>query len=151
LVLTAGYLFGGNMRQRNARPFVTAAAAATLLITLSATLLLTLWVMGCGSDTDIKTSVSLDSGAHSATIEFHTGGASDIAVLFLTYPDGHRDMPLKGNVSKAGASLNAQDLAAGEYTYTVYWIPQGGQDPDSVAVETIVDSGQVVSGKFTVE
>jgi hypothetical protein len=135
------------MRQRNARLFAIAAAAATLFVTL----LVSLWVAGCGSSTAIEASATVDSDTHRATIEFHTGGAPAIAVLFLTYPDGHREMPLKGNVGKAGASLNTQDLSAGDYTYTVYWIAPEDQDPDSVSAETIVDGGQAVSGQFTVE
>jgi hypothetical protein len=121
--------------------------AATLFVTL----LVSLWVAGCGSGTAIETSWSVDGTTRRATIEFHTDGASAIAALYLTYPDGHREMPLKGNVGKAGATLNTGELTAGDYTYTVYWIRQGDQDPDSVSAETLVENGQSVSGKFTVE
>jgi hypothetical protein len=135
------------MVQRNARPMMTATAAAALLITF----LIALLTAACASSTEIKTSVSLDAATHRATINYRTGGAFAMTVLFLTYPDGHREMLGKGNIGSGGASLGTGELLLGDYTYTVYWVPQKDQDSDSVSAETLVADGQAVSGKFSVE
>jgi hypothetical protein len=72
---------------------------------------------------DMNTSVSIDTITHRATIEYRIGGAR----------------------------LGTAELSPGNYTYTVYWVPQQNEDPDSVSAETLVETGQAVSGTFTVQ
>ena len=120
-------------------------------LTVSAILLAALFFAGCGAGSSIEASVSVDAETHHATIEYRSDGDFAITVLFLTYPGGHRVMLAKGNVARGGARLDTGELSPGDYSYTVYWIPQGKQDPDSVSAEVLVEDGEVVSGKFTVE
>jgi hypothetical protein len=118
------------------------------------TLLAILLVAGCESDTTAKiqldTSVSVDNSTHRATIEFHTNRDTAIVALFVDYPDGHRRLLSSGNVGSAGGSIQMEELVPGDYTYTVYWIPQGSQDPDSVPEDEIVEKGLPATGKFTI-
>jgi hypothetical protein len=109
-----------------------------------------LLLAGCGSGTAIETSVSVDNRTHQATISYRTGGDWDIAVLFLTYPGGRRQMPLKGNVGSGGANLQTEELSPGNYTFTVYAIPQENRHPRSVPVDEIVGKGLAYTGEFNV-
>jgi hypothetical protein len=129
--------------KRRSTWLVFSAAAAVALFAFSSP-------AGCGSGTAIKTSVSVDNSAHQATISYRTGGDWDIAVLFLTYPNGRREMPLKGNVGGGGANLQTEELSPGNYTYTVYAIPQENRDPRSVRVDEIVGKGLAYTGEFNV-
>ncbi len=94
--------------------------------------------------------MSVDNSTHQATISYRTTGGADIAVLFLTYPDGRRERLVQGNIGRGGANVQTEELSPGNYTYTVYAIPQGNRDPASVPVDEIIGKGCAYTGEFNV-
>lgn len=121
---------------------------------LVAAVVLALLLAGCASDatpkTMVHTTVSVDTVAHAATIHMSTDGDWSLIALFITDPSGHRELNLKGNVASGGGTLHTGQLPPGEYGYTVYWIPLGNKNAESVSADQIVENGQAVSGRFTV-
>jgi hypothetical protein len=113
-----------------------------------------LMMAGCGSPSpQLETSVSVDEGSRRASIECHTTRDTVFFVMFLDYPDGHREMPSSGTVGPAGGILSMDDLAPGEYAYTFHWLPPGSEDSadqEPPLDEQIVREGRTVTGTFTI-
>jgi hypothetical protein len=99
-------------------------------------------------DAPLSVSVSIDAAARRVRIDLEPAGDEKYLVLFLTRPDGSRDLLAESNSRTEWVGTN---LPGGRYTYTAYWIPLQGRDADSVSVDEVVSHGTTVSGQFSME
>ena len=127
------------------------------MITLVALWITAAFTVGCGSagETTIPTfSASATAGpkAHEATVSVTSDGSGTASVaVVLTYPDGHRSVLQSGQwqAMDYGTSTTS-DLPAGDYTFTVYAIPDGGQGSAPISVGYFVAKYAVATAKVTV-
>jgi hypothetical protein len=136
------------MKRSRIRHLCLAAAA----FALCAASLLT----GCGSDSivvEIKANSSVDNNAHQATIsvsEVIDGNA--LVGVALTHPDGHVELVLSGNSSGPGSDTwTGEDLPSGNYSYKVYAVPAGPDDPTSFPTGQMVEANVAASGTFAIQ
>ena len=111
---------------------------------------------GCGSGStivEIKAEASVDNSAHQATIsvsEVIDGNA--LMGVVLTYPDGHVELVTSGNSSGPGSQTwTGADLPSGEYSYRVYAVPAGPDDPSSFPTGQMVETNLAASGTFAIQ
>jgi predicted phage tail protein len=110
---------------------------------------------GSGSGTTLPTfSATATAGpkAHEATVSVTSDGSGTASVaVVLTYPDGHRSVLQSGQwrAMDSGTSTSS-DLPAGDYTFTVYAIADGGQGSAPISAGYFVDKYAVASAKVTV-
>jgi len=113
-------------------------------------------LVACGNHSkivDVRANSSVDNEAHQATINVSDviDGNALVGVL-LTYPDGHKQLVLSGNYSGAGSgSVILDDLPIGDYSYKVYAMPAGPDDPSSFPTGQMVEANVAASGAFTIQ
>ena len=90
--------------------------------------------------------------AHEATVSVTSDGSGTASVaIVLTYPDGHRSLLQSGQWQAAdSAESTRSDLPAGDYSFTVYAIPAGGQDSRPISAGDFVAGNAVASAEVTV-
>jgi hypothetical protein len=111
---------------------------------------------GCGSNSkvaEIKANASVDNNAHQATIsvsEVVYGNA--LLGVVLIYPDGNAELVTSGNLSVSGSDTwTGNNLPSGDYSYNVYVIPAGPDDPSTFPTGQMVEANVAASGTFTIQ
>jgi hypothetical protein len=134
-------------RSRIRRLWLVAAVFA-----LCAALVLT----GCGSNSkvaEIEANASVGNDAHQATItvsEVVYGNA--LLGVVLIYPDGNAELVTSGNLSVSGSDTwTGNNLPSGDYSYNVYVIPAGPDDPSTFPTGQMVEANVAASGTFTIQ
>ena len=131
--------------------------ASVLTIVLLAALIAATLAAGCGSssETAMPTFSAIASAgpkAHEATVSVTSDGSGTAsAAIVLTYPDGHRSLLDTGSWRAMDSGTNTRsDLPPGIYTFTVYAIPDGGQDSAPISAGHFVDRYAVATAEVTV-
>ncbi len=112
---------------------------------------------GCGSASKatmptFSATATAGPKAHEATVSVTSDGSGTASVaVVLTYPDGHRSVLQSGQwqAMDSGTSTTS-DLPTGDYTFTVYAIPDGGQGSAPISAGYFVDKYAVATAKVTV-
>jgi fermentation-respiration switch protein FrsA (DUF1100 family) len=136
------------------RGLVPASLFTLVALAACACIMSTALLGGCTPAKDINrpvvTNVSVDKTTSRATIETNaTDGWVSIAV-FVTGPDGTRTLLGSGNCGPDGAKLGTGELAAGDYTYTVYARPQEPGESGVLPDSEIVAENIAATGTFTI-
>ena len=119
-------------------------SATLALLAVAVTLL-----AGCSSTITVKASASVGPSGNAVTIRVTSQGNPVVFIIVVDNRDGVQFV--RGNLSNKGASSwNGADMAPGDHSYTVFWLPQNGRDVQSVTDEELLLSSKRVSGKFAI-